>query len=266
MSYNRFAKTVRKLQPGERVPLLNAKIEEVLCPVGFEPYLIDNQICVGFTENPISESVGQEEAYYFDGGLLTVPRKMYRLKSLTEGIEGDELAPCILSGGHSASFTFVTNARIEDTRNQCAGNMTLNHHCHSKVPVSLSGKGKTGGGVCGKKLTSNFSYTAELWKWSEVYTADGRDPYGIDEAIKERIIYHYLMQRFNLEEAVILVSLLLTDNSIVRIPVDPEKAEDVHNQLSDPNQNDAIYGIDDLVLLDGPDILLGTCNFEPLKS
>ncbi|WP_116107613.1 hypothetical protein [Lewinella sp. IMCC34191] len=264
MSYNRFAKRVSRLQATDTVPLLNAKLEEIASPVSFESYLVDNQFCVGFTDTPISESVGNDEAYYFNGGNLTVPRQMYRLENLTSGIVGQELAPAILPGGHAASFAFATDVRVLKPADQCAGNLTIDHHCDPKDADPLQGMGKTGGGVCGKKLVSNFGYVAELWKWGEVYTEDGSNPYELKETAKVRKIYHYLMDRFGLEKAVPLVSLLLPDNSIVRVPVDPGNTEDVHELLADSGKNDAVYGIDNLVMLDGPDILLGTCTFDPV--
>ena len=260
MNYNSYTKSITKLAPDAPIEMLQAKCSDLVCTTAFFPYMIDEEFCVGFAEVPSLSGGEQEVGYYFDKGYLTVPRRMYRTEGLFGPKVGQELAQSMAEGGQAICVPYITNVHIGKTSEQCAENLTLHHYCSGETPLGV-GKGKTGGGVCGKKLKSTLGYVTEQWDWGEVYTTDPNDPFKIKDDKKRALVHHYLMGRFDLEEGVRLISLLMPDNNIVRVSYTGNEHEKVHEMLTDPKHDDRVYGITNLTFLDGPDIFIGDCDF-----
>ena len=258
MNYNSYAATIRKLDDGERIEMLYTNAADIICTTGFKPFLVNDQFCVGFEDVPPLSGNKGEDAYYFNRGYLTIPRKMFRMDSLLGDASKQELAKCIADGGQAITVPYITNVRIAKKKDQSAGQLTLSHLCKGTGNNNFRGQSKTGGGVCVVKQKSANGYVAEKWHWGEVYTADGDDPYGVEENQKEQLIHHYLKGRFNLEDTVRLVSMVMPDNNIVRIPIIEQDPEAVHDELIN---KDKVYALNNLTFLDGPDIFIGDCDF-----
>ncbi len=259
---NHSSKRIKRLGPKDPIPLLDNQLpEDIVDAQAFDYYLIDDSFCVGHkalnqSSPPPPLQVGTDEGYYYNQSSLVIPRHMYRIDDLENNQQvGGELASP--PDGDSVRVPLIVEGeviKIKDPRQTSF--FSVDHHC-TDAQVYMGGK--TGGGVCGKKIGS--PYVAELWKWEDQYPASETDT-------MRQLVHHYLKTRFKLAGVIRLVQLVLPDYNIVRIPVfrssNDQEAKEVHKKLMKADA-DTVFGIDDLILLDGPDIFLGTSTFDPIR-
>ena len=258
MHRNQCTKHIKLLKPDEAVPLLNGRIaKDIVDPAAFDCYLINEAFCAkhkdfSATPSPNQNQVNQGQGYYFNQTNLIIPKYIYRINNLVDGNRvGGLLSPH--EDVDSVKIPLIVEGRVENISDQKASFFSVDHHC---ADSNLMIGGRTGGGVCGRKVGS--PYVGELWFWEQQYPGFETDP-------MRQLVHHYLKSKFKLENPIRLVQLLLPDYNIVRIPVlsADRDAEERHEKLMSATA-DTVFGIDDLTLVDGPDIFIGTSTLDKI--